>query len=197
MEPLLENDSVLIARIVAGDRLASEYFDAKFRPRLLRFLVDRIPPQDCDDLVQEVLLAAFNELKRDGFKGDSSLGTWLIGILRHKIADYRRKQPRDALQLSLIGSPVPSQTESVLDAVPDHHHCHPDVTIETKELLALLTKNERICIILSLRERWTTNEIAAFMKLPAGTVGRLIWAAKRRLQERPVNLKKLEDGSDK
>ncbi len=42
-----------------------------------------------EDAVQETLLAALQA--EGGFAGRSSLRTWLIGILKHKIADLRRR----------------------------------------------------------------------------------------------------------
>ncbi len=42
-----------------------------------------------EDLLQETLLAAYRS--RDKFSGNSSVSTWLTGILKHKIADYYRK----------------------------------------------------------------------------------------------------------
>lgn len=48
-----------------------------------------------EDLVQETLLAALEA--REGFRGDSSERTWLIGILRHKIVDHLRRMARDPL----------------------------------------------------------------------------------------------------
>jgi len=44
------------------------------------------------DLVQETLLAAWKG--RHNFKGDSSLRTWLTGILKHKITDHIRAEIR-------------------------------------------------------------------------------------------------------
>jgi RNA polymerase sigma-70 factor (TIGR02943 family) len=43
-----------------------------------------------EDLMQETLLAAYHS--RKGFSGQSTVKTWLTGILKHKIADYYRKQ---------------------------------------------------------------------------------------------------------
>jgi RNA polymerase sigma-70 factor (ECF subfamily) len=51
-----------------------------------------------EDLVQETLLAAMRQ--RDSFKGRSTVRTWLIAILKHKILDYRRTQTRRANQRS-------------------------------------------------------------------------------------------------
>ncbi|RMF13309.1 MAG: sigma-70 family RNA polymerase sigma factor [Candidatus Dadabacteria bacterium] len=46
-----------------------------------------------EDLVQDALLAAWKA--RDTFDGRSQERTWLIGILRHKILDYFRRQYRE------------------------------------------------------------------------------------------------------
>lgn len=48
-----------------------------------------------EDAVQETLLAALEGL--DGFAGDSSLRTWVNGILRHKIVDRIRASCREEL----------------------------------------------------------------------------------------------------
>lgn len=49
-----------------------------------------------EDAVQETLLAALQA--RDRFSGESSVRTWLIGILKHKVMDMFR---RDARQVRL------------------------------------------------------------------------------------------------
>jgi RNA polymerase sigma-70 factor (ECF subfamily) len=46
-------------------------------------------PNLAEDLVQETLLAAIEA--RDTFQGRSSLRTWLIGILRHKMLQHLRR----------------------------------------------------------------------------------------------------------
>ena len=46
-----------------------------------------------EDLIQETLLAALKASKN--FHGDSSVRTWLIGILKHKIMDEFRRQSRE------------------------------------------------------------------------------------------------------
>ena len=64
------------------------------RPRLLRFA--RLHLRDsaaAEDAVQEALLAAVQGAA--GYSGASSIRTWLIGILRHKIIDHVRRQSRE------------------------------------------------------------------------------------------------------
>jgi RNA polymerase sigma-70 factor, ECF subfamily len=60
---------------------------------LLRFACSRVSDADlAEDMVQETFLAAYRH--RDKFAGDSSFGTWLVAILRRKIADHYRAAGR-------------------------------------------------------------------------------------------------------
>ena len=67
-----------------------QYGDYLFRYAMLR-LRDR---SVAEDLVQETFLAALKS--RGSFAGGSSEATWLVGILKHKIADHFRRQVREA-----------------------------------------------------------------------------------------------------
>src|SRR5579859_3665148 len=68
-----------------------------------------------EDLVQETFLAALKA--RNGFRGQSSGRTWLVGILRHKIYDHLRRVCRGRIVHSDESSPRSDQEvwdESVL-----------------------------------------------------------------------------------
>jgi len=61
---------------------------------LYRYALLRLRDEDlAHDAVQETLLAAWKANK--DFRGDSSMRTWLVGILKHKITDQIRKQIRN------------------------------------------------------------------------------------------------------
>ncbi|MCF7863737.1 MAG: sigma-70 family RNA polymerase sigma factor [Kiritimatiellales bacterium] len=61
---------------------------------LFRYALGRLQnPATAEDAVQETFLAAFGS--RDRFTGKSSVRTWLIGILKHKIIDMVRKETRE------------------------------------------------------------------------------------------------------
>lgn len=78
------------------------YGDYLFRYAILR-LRDR---SAAEDLVQETFLAALKD--RSSFSRKSAEVTWLVGILKHKIADHFRRQVRD---VSLAGGDSPVQPE--------------------------------------------------------------------------------------
>jgi RNA polymerase sigma-70 factor (ECF subfamily) len=56
---------------------------------LFRYALQRVRRRDvAEELVQETFLAALRA--REGFAGQSSERTWLVGILRHKVVDHIR-----------------------------------------------------------------------------------------------------------
>jgi RNA polymerase sigma-70 factor (ECF subfamily) len=71
-----------------------EYGDILYRYALAR--VHSEPT--AEDLVQETLLAGLQAY--DKFSGQSTLRTWLVGILKHKIIDHFRKNHHQSLSLS-------------------------------------------------------------------------------------------------
>ena len=61
---------------------------------LYRYSLLRVGDQSkAEDIVQETFLAAFKS--KDSYAGQSSIRGWLLGILKHKIADHFRKEFRD------------------------------------------------------------------------------------------------------
>jgi RNA polymerase sigma-70 factor (ECF subfamily) len=73
------------------------YGDALYRYALARLR----QPQDAEEAVQDTLLAALRA--RAQFQGESQPGTWLIGILKHKIMDRFRAAAREAPRAEFDG----------------------------------------------------------------------------------------------
>ncbi|GAB4240666.1 MAG: sigma-70 family RNA polymerase sigma factor [Deltaproteobacteria bacterium] len=62
---------------------------------LFRFAMLRVRDRStAEDLVQETFLAALRE--HGNFSGNSTESTWLVGILKHKIADHFRRKARES-----------------------------------------------------------------------------------------------------
>ncbi len=70
------------------DRLVNQHTEALYSYALMR--VGK--PDVAEDMVQDTLLAALQSWQ--SFAGNSSEKTWLIGILRHKILDFFRRNSR-------------------------------------------------------------------------------------------------------
>lgn len=81
-----------------GDRLPElEILDAwvdEHADFLFRYAVPRMRDRHAvEEVLQETFLAALEAVA--GFRGDSSPRTWLVGLLRRKIADHYRKRYRE------------------------------------------------------------------------------------------------------
>jgi len=64
------------------------------RSYLLRYAILQLRDSNlAEDAVQETLVAALES--RDKFSAQSSVRTWLVGILKHKILDMLRKRARE------------------------------------------------------------------------------------------------------
>lgn len=55
--------------------------------------------QDAEDIVQDVFIAAFES--HDAYKGDSQIKTWLMSILKYKVADYYRRKYKTSGQMTV------------------------------------------------------------------------------------------------
>ncbi len=114
--------------------------DALFRYAYLR-LRDR---EAAEDAVQETLLAALRGYQ--GFSGESTERTWLIGILKHKVSDHWRRVTRTAR----VETPLDTDPDELLEKLfdtdagghwrtkPSPWH-DPDAALEQKEFWQVLT----------------------------------------------------------
>jgi RNA polymerase sigma-70 factor (ECF subfamily) len=144
-----------------------------------------------EDLVQDTFLAAID--MRGRFQGRSSLRTWLLGILRHKIIDYMRRMARE----------VPIEDESTLDNIsekffdargewlvkPSEWKDDPSRAIERKEFwdvlmrcLAELPENMASTFVLRELEELDSQEICRALHITSTNLGALLYRARLRLR---------------
>lgn len=85
----------LVAAVLRKDRKAMAELVDRYTDPIYAYVRHRMLPRTelVDDLVQDVFLAALEGL--NGFKGESSLRGWLVGIARHKVEDYYRARLRE------------------------------------------------------------------------------------------------------
>lgn len=90
-----EQERRLVERVLVKDRKATAEFVAFCADAIYSFVRRRMLPRTelVDDIMQEILLAAWQGLQR--FRNEASLRSWILGIARHKIDDYYRSRLRD------------------------------------------------------------------------------------------------------
>jgi RNA polymerase sigma factor (sigma-70 family) len=89
------SDRELVAEVLRKDRKATAEFVSRYADHVYGYVRRRLVPRIdlVDDLVQEIFLAAWQNLGH--FRGESSLGNWLLGIARHKVDDHYRSRLRE------------------------------------------------------------------------------------------------------
>ncbi|MBP0628666.1 MULTISPECIES: sigma-70 family RNA polymerase sigma factor [unclassified Cupriavidus] len=169
------------------------------RPYLLRFA--RLQLRDevlAEDAVSETLLAALEHPER--FAGHSSLRTYLVGILKHKLIDSLRSGRRE-VRLALVApedGEAPSEQEA-LDALftrnghyqdPPSDWGDPERAFERREFFEIL----QLCVdrlpprlgrLFMMRE-WLeldTEEICQVLQISATNAWAMLYRARMRLRE--------------
>lgn len=180
--PMDDADALLARRCAQGDR---EAFDVVVRRHQARIaaLVYRLLgwPEDVDDVVQEVFLAAMQALPR--FRGESGLATWLTRIAVNKCRSWRRRrllrfrwwldaarqQPHVADELA--GSPAADRRL---------------VDFETVERVRLavrrLSARDREVVVLRYLEQMPIEEICAVLAVNANVLQVRLHRARARLR---------------
>jgi len=159
---------------------------------LFRYALSRLESRTAaEDLVQETLLAALRAGK--DFSGKCTERTWFVGILKHKIVDYLRRQDRER-PMSAVNSSG-EMGEELFDKngwwriEPVRVSANPSEVLEKKEFwevfrhcLANLPK--RLAAVFSLREmdELPTDEICAVLNVTPGNLGVLLYRARMGLR---------------
>lgn len=148
---------------------------AACRAQLLGFAMARLRDRErAEDAVQDALLAGLESLHR--FVGDSSLRTWLTGILKHKIADVLRRAPREE----------PAEPDELPSAEG------PETALERRRFadalersLQALAPTAREVFLLSEVYGLDTREIGERLSMSDGHCWVALHRARKRLRESP------------
>ena len=103
------DDIRLVSEVLRKDRKATAELVERYSDCVYSYVRRRVMPRaEAEDMVQEVFLAAWHGL--GNFRGEASLGHWLLGIARHKIQDYYRKRLREPEMSNEIDEAFPELT---------------------------------------------------------------------------------------
>ena len=142
-------------------------------------------------MVQETFLAAMKS--RERFSGGSSERTWLIGILKHKIVDFIRKESRERPYEDLEA--VDATEEEFFDKKgrwrvgPADWQTNPRKALEQQEFMDVLKEclvhlSDRLSRIFTLREMddMKSEEICKLLDISATNLWVLLYRARMKLR---------------
>ena len=104
----LASDATLLTRWRTGDERAATEIVERHAPALARFAASLGARSEIEELVQDTFVRAFGSL--DGFRGESTLRTWLFTIMRRLVLDQRRARARRPISVPVEEDDINRET---------------------------------------------------------------------------------------
>ncbi|HSB12822.1 MAG TPA: sigma-70 family RNA polymerase sigma factor [Bryobacteraceae bacterium] len=147
------SETELVHAVLRKDRKATEEFVSRYSDSVYSYLSSRLLPHAdvADDCFQQVFLDAWQALP--GYRGDSGLKSWLLGIARHKVQDHFRERLRLAQWSEEDAEPA---AEESLEASIEREE---EQSLVWK-MLGTLPENDRILLVWRYWERQSAEEMA-------------------------------------
>ncbi len=175
-----ESELDLVERHRYGDPAAFEAIYRRFE-RMVYNLALRMSgsPEEASDLTQEVFLRVYRHL--DGFRGRSSLKTWIYRItvnccrshLRRRRWPWERRRERDDEHLDRLPDPAPGPESAALNR---------DLGARLEAALVAIPLHFREAVVLRDVHGLSYVEIARVLKVRIGTVRSRIARGRERLR---------------
>jgi RNA polymerase sigma-70 factor, ECF subfamily len=166
------NERQLIARVIAGDRLAGRALYDTHAPRVYS-LAYRLSgdAEKAREFTQDTFIRAFSRLSQ--FRGDAAFSTWLHRITVTVVSNARRSEVRIAREVTL------DEAHSI-EATPE---AEPDLRESIARALEDLSEVYRTTLIMHDIEGYTHAEIAEILGVPEGTCKSRLSAARAQLRD--------------
>ncbi len=154
---------------------------AEYYPKIAGYLRRLVGEAEAEDVAQEAFLKVGKAL--GGFRGESSLSTWIYRIATNAAMDHLRKPDHQAGDLpdddSESGNTVEDAGSPLLDTVlirKDMNEC-------IRGIVEGLPENYRSVLVLSELEGFTNQEIADILDVSLETVKIRLHRARTRLRK--------------
>lgn len=176
------SDQELVAEVLCKDRKATAELVDRCADPVYGYVRRRMAPRAdlVEDLVQEVFLAAWENLSR--YRGDSSLRSWMLGIARHKVEDYYRKRLRE-IQVEVDGQ-EPGGEELIGTDDLEEELLKKQTGWNAQEVLASLPERYSVILRWHYWERRSLRDIATETGRTEKAVERLLARARNQFKKR-------------
>ncbi len=178
-------DGELIARVVKGDGVAFGLIVERYQDRLANAVCRLVgSTEDARDVLQDTFVKAYENL--DGFRGGSSLYTWLFRIAVNTSLSHRRKRKWMPVAAGTDAEEGGTAQEWADPSAPDP--AGPLEAAETgalvQEALSALDDEHRTVVVLRDIQHCDYQEISEILEIPTGTVKSRLHRARLMLREK-------------
>jgi RNA polymerase sigma-70 factor (ECF subfamily) len=182
----------LVERFKGGDTGAFSLIFRKYQRRLAVLVHYKLSAElrgamEVDDILQELFLAAAQDMKQFTYESPGSLMAWLSRIADHVIVDaarYRNREKRRAEEMLRFRSESnPTGPEPLDSETPSRLFAHEETMQILLRKLDALPANYREMIVLAKFEGLTTKEISERLGKSRESVALLLHRALKRFRE--------------
>ena len=177
----------LIARAREGDRPALEELLGRHQGQLWRFGLKLCRnEEDARDLLQDTMLTAARSLP--GFRGDSSLSTWLFTIARSFCVKQRRRGLHDPARLESVEGDAAREVmmKPAPGADPEQATASAELGAHLDKAIAALSMPYREVLLLRDVEGLTASEAASVLGLSVDAVKSRLHRARAAMRDHLV-----------
>jgi RNA polymerase sigma-70 factor (ECF subfamily) len=167
------NERQLIARVIAGDRLAGRALYDAHASRVYS-LAYRLSgdAEKAREFTQDTFIRAFSRLAQ--FRGEAAFSTWLHRITVTVVSNARRSEVRIAREVTL------DEADSIEMSAPE---AEPDLKESIARAIEDLSETYRTTLVMHDIEGYTHAEIAEILDVPEGTCKSRLSAARAQLRQ--------------
>ena len=177
MKDRTERDRAIVRAVLGGDEQAFGELIERYQ-RMLAGVAWRYgaAADDVEDLVSEILMKAYTQLKR--YRPEHAFSTWLYRLAANHVIDYGRRQKKERDR-----SEMPEEIAS--DAIsPEESSLLGQRSQDIRDAMNDLAAHYREAMFLIYVEGMTIDEAARELGLPTGTVKTRLMRGRNALRER-------------
>ncbi len=165
----------LVERAKTDDLAFGELYNIYF-PKIFGFVYKRVgQKQTCEDIVAEVFMKVFTNLKEYRHQG-TSFGCWIYKIATNKLIDYYRG--RGSKTVAAAELPEIVAKENIEEQIGQKIQLE-----KVQKIICELPENYQEVINLKFFAELSNQEIAKIMKISENNAGVLIFRALRKFRE--------------
>lgn len=166
----MEEDAALLAAVCDGSQLAFNELVDRHQQAVRNFLRRVVGRNDAEDIAQEVFLAMWTQAR--GWRGDSTVRSWLFAIAWRKAKDTQRswfrRRRRDAAWVAASDDAI--EESGVMQRA-------------LQQAMGALSLEQRAAVMLCLAHDFSHTEASAALQIPLGTVKSHVTRGRERLRE--------------
>lgn len=153
----------------------------QFRPRVFRYLTRLVGECEAEDLTQSVMLKVSEGLR--GFRGDSSVSTWIYRIATNAALDKLRGKTIQTLSDTELESDAEDVPPDAQTPSAEKTAIREEMNACIREFIERLPENYKTVMVLSELEGFKNDEIAAILGLSLDTVKIRLHRAREKLRK--------------